>query len=399
MKTKIASLLVVVYIVFMFAGCSANKSASVETEAVYLGVENYGAEETNKEHRDEFMYRFEIDGVEASFQLMNGAKDEEGRYDYPLQNRLKEGYTYRVTIEDGTVIAVSEAEAASQAEYLPRVEGEPGVRTVKNFLKTALEPVGTTLYIYGGGWDWQDEAAAVQARTLGVSPDWVCFFDSQDENYTYKEPDGDPAKANPATSYYPYGGYNEYYYAGLDCSGYLGWALYNVMESENGADGYVGSGMVKGMAEKGWGEWTQDVKMPDGKNGYEMKPGDVMGIKGHVWISLGTCADGSIVIAHSTPSLSRSGQPGGGVQISAIGYEKNCEAYQLAEKYMSEQYAKWFERYPIYLCDPEVYFAVEGEKTGRFTWSVEGAQACLTDPEHMRDMRPEEVLAELFSSE
>ena len=42
------------------------------------------------------------------------------------------------------------------------------------------------------------------------------------------------------------------------------------------------TGMAKKLYECGLGEWTQDIKAPDGKNGYEMKPGDVMSINGHV---------------------------------------------------------------------------------------------------------------------
>ena len=38
-------------------------------------------------------------------------------------------------------------------------------------------------------------------------------------------------------------------------------------------------------------------------------------MNGHVWISLGTCKDGSIVFMHSTPNTTN----GAGVQISAIG--------------------------------------------------------------------------------
>ncbi|MCI5954745.1 MAG: hypothetical protein MRZ49_09285, partial [Lachnospiraceae bacterium] len=34
------------------------------TEAVYLGVNHYGAEEVNKDNKDNFRYRFEIDGKE-----------------------------------------------------------------------------------------------------------------------------------------------------------------------------------------------------------------------------------------------------------------------------------------------------------------------------------------------
>lgn len=136
-----------------------------------------------------------------------------------------------------------------------------------NFLKTALMPVGTTLYIYGGGWDWQDIGSAVQARSFGVSPDWVRFFESQDENFTYREKDGDAAKADPEHSYYPYGGYNEYYYAGLDCAGFVGWALYNTLETKEGEAGYVSdaAGIAKRLYECGLGNGRRISKRRTGR--------------------------------------------------------------------------------------------------------------------------------------
>ena len=241
-------------------------------EAVYLGVKDYGKEKTNREN---FLYRFGAGAEEIILRIDNGTKDAEGNCDYPIQNLLKEGYRYFVTIEDGTAASVREIEE-TLPKYRPQVQGTEGKRTVTNFLKTALMPVGTTLYIYGGGWDWQDIGSAVQARSFGVSPDWVRFFESQDENFTYREKDGDAAKADPEHSYYPYGGYNEYYYAGLDCSGFVGWALYNTLETKEGEAGYVidAAGMAKRLSECGFGEWTQDIKAPDGIR--DMKPAQVL---------------------------------------------------------------------------------------------------------------------------
>ena len=71
----------------------------METEARYLGVANYGSEETNKDNRDHFAYRFEIDGKEQMLKIENG----EGETAYVIQNVLKEGCDYDVTIEDGVV--------------------------------------------------------------------------------------------------------------------------------------------------------------------------------------------------------------------------------------------------------------------------------------------------------
>ena len=352
--------------------------------AVYLGVENYGAEQTNKDNKNNFRYRFNINGSETILSVDNGSGDNEGNYDYAIQNILKENYFYKIKIDGDKVISAKEI-IKDVPKFTPRVSGTAGEKTLFNFLKTAMEPVGTTLYIYGGGWNWQDDGSAVQARTIGVSPDWVRFFNEHDENFTYKERSGSEEK-NPSVSYYPYGGYNEYYYAGLDCSGYVGWVLYNTFETENMHNGYVGSstGISKRLAEKGFGYWTQDITA--------MKPGDIMSINGHVWISLGTCNDGSTVIVHSSPSLSRANQPGGGVQISAIGNSKDCEAYKLADYYMAEYYPEWYRRYPVYLCDPDVYFTFTGETAGKFTWSDD----IIKDSENVKNMNPEEVLKLLF---
>ena len=413
----------------VFSGCTNNKTPEEKSEAVhpetkkmiYLGVENYGAEETNKDNKEHFRYRFSDDGKEVVFSVDNGKKDAGGSYDYPVQNVLKEGYAYNITFQGETVTAAEEIEEGKTeyTSYSPAVSGTPGEMTLENFLRTAMMPVGTTLYIYGGGWNWQDDGSAVQTRTIGVSPDWIRFFEGQDENFTYKGKDGDEENVDASASYYPFGGYNEYYYAGLDCSGYVGWAIYNTFETENGKEGYVGgsTGFAKRLADQGLGTWTQNVAGPAGaeaeagneietetETGNETEaeadapvilPGDIMSLNGHVWMSLGTCDDGSVVILHSTPSYSRAGQPGGGVQISAVGHDEDCEAYLLADHYMSEYFPKWYARYPVALKKPEDYFHFEGEKAGLFRWDT-GESGKLSDPAGMQKMQPKEVLGLLF---
>lgn len=385
-------------VLLMISGCTNQKKQV--TDAVYLGIENYGAEEVNKDTKDNFFYRFEVDGKEESFKIDNGTMDEEGEYDYALQNLLKEGYSYEIQIEDGTVTAVEEKESTTMETYTPPVQGIPGERTLKNFFATALMPVGTTLYVYGGGWDWQDVGSAIQTRTIGVSQDWVRFFQSQDENYTYRDKDGNVDLKDAATSYYPYGGYNEYYYAGLDCSGYMGWIIYNITNTENGEEGCVrgSTKMAKTFADNGWGEWTQEFDQPTNAADSQFLPGDVFSISGHVWICVGTCEDGSILILHSTAAESRTGQPGGGPELSAIGDDKNCEAYQLADQYMSKYFPDWYERYSVALKDYKQYTATENENAGKFSWNLTGENDGLSDPDNYRMMSPEEILQNLFGT-
>lgn len=211
------------------------------------------------------------------------------------------------------------------------------------------------------------------------------FFQSKDHTYTYRNND------NFAESYYPHKGYNEYYYAGMDCSGYVGWTLYNVMNTQNGKDGYVMSStkMARTFAEDyGYGTWTRTF------NSSSFKAGDIFSINGHVWICLGVCDDGSLVILHSTPSDSRSSNPGGGVQLSGIGENENCQAYDLAKKYMERYYPAWSYRYPAVFKTYSSYTSLSNANAGKFSWNLN--ETGLLDPEGYKYMSAEEILKDLF---
>lgn len=386
----------------------AEETAPAWSTAVFLGVENYGA----VEHKDAFRYRFFLEG-----QTVTCAIAPDGG-DYAFQNHLMEGEAYRVQIENGVLARLLDAplssvsDADGKAVYRvsiapggakveksafapgfrtalgetcafllpsgeitePPVAGEAGVRTVRNFLSNALMPVGRTLYVYGGGWNWQDTGASELCRSAALPDVWQRFFLSQTGHYNYKKP-------SPAESWYPFGGWNEYYYAGLDCSGYVGWAVYRTLNGADGGEGFVcsASRQASELAARGLGAVCGSTA--------NLRPGDVVSISGHVWICLGTCADGSIVILHSTPSPSRTGEKGGGVQLGAIGSSRDCEAFRLADWYLSRYYPAWYERYAPSLKDPGSYLAANGV----FTWSA------LSDPEGVRAMSAPEVLRLLFA--
>ena len=75
----------------------------------------------------------------------------------------------------------------------------------------------------------------------------------------------------------------------------------------------------------------------------EYKAGDIMSGENvsHVWLSLGQCFDGSVVILHSSPA---------GVHISGTPTPKgaeNSQAIKLANKYMSKYYPVWNKKYPV----------------------------------------------------
>ena len=59
-------------------------------------------------------------------------------------------------------------------------------KTLQEFLKIALEPVGQTMYVWGGGWNEEDTGARIEATTLGLSRQWKVFFEPQSSNYDYQ---------------------------------------------------------------------------------------------------------------------------------------------------------------------------------------------------------------------
>ena len=233
------------------------------------------------------VYRFMIGGSERLLCIANDGE-------YTIQNTLMEGYDYLLHIEDGVVTSAELIGELGESAAHP-VAYKPGRRTLKNLLASAMQPVGT-LYIYGGGWNWQDDGAALLSRRIGRPRTWRDFFLSTDADYEYKN------ASAPAESTYPFGGWCEYYYAGLDCSGYLGWVIYNTLETENGRPGYVfkSTEFAKTLSEMGFGSYSAD-KLENG--GIALRSGDIVSLKGHTYLILGRCEDGSLVILHSSPPL------------------------------------------------------------------------------------------------
>ena len=227
------------------------------------------------------------------------------------------------------------------------LDAEVGVKTVKNFLKNALLPVGNTLYVWAGGHDDAD------ATRYGVNPQWEKFFNSQDENYNYTQ------------HRYEYGN-------GLDCSGYVGWAVHQVMEDWATTTSTI---MPRYYYQKGWGSYREnDTSM-------KFQTGDVVSMSGHVWIVIGQCSDGSAVIMHATPPY---------VQISGTvssSGSTNSEAIQLAKQYMSKYYPVGYERYGNRIASKSYMTGVN-----HFTWS----SSVLADPDGYRNMTPAQILADLF---
>ena len=217
--------------------------------------------------------------------------------------------------------------------------------TIESLIKTALEPVGTTMYIWGGGWQGEDDTSPPTSTYLGCLPQWKKFAQMQNENYDFEK--------------------HRYEYSnGLDCSGYVGWVLYNTFEKESGLPGYVtlSTDTAESLAQKGWGKLIKNPKV--------FLPGDIVSMEGHVWICLGTCRDGSVLLVHSSP-------PG----VSLCGTEG--AATEIAREYMTEVHPQWQEKYPNRLVS-DTYL----DKVSLFRWSKD----VMLDAEEFQKKSAEEIM-------
>ncbi len=109
-------------------------------------------------------------------------------------------------------------------------------RTLKSFLANALKAVGTTLYIWGGG---HDDWTGGDAVRIGVNPNWKKFYNSQNKSYNYDQ-------------------YRYQYKKGLDCSGYVGWAVYNTVNTKSNQESCttVSGDTPRLYGNRGWGSYV-----------------------------------------------------------------------------------------------------------------------------------------------
>lgn len=265
------------------------------------------------------------------------------------------------TDNTGNLPSQSGSQKHSEASQQPSEETQSGddvdAISMEKFLHNAKMPLGSTLYVWGGGWNEADDGAGTEAVTLGPSPRWKSFYEENDASYDYHD-----------TKYQ--------IHDGLDCSGYLGWVVYNTFENENGKAGYVMSStqMAETFAGKGWGTYTAASEVTD------WKVGDVMSMKGHVWIALGTCDDQSVLLLHASPP---------GVRLCGTLMEDGSEskAVELARKYTKANYPDWHGRYPSYGVDRNYL-----SRSSQMRWNTE----TFSDALSFQSMTPEELLGWMF---
>ncbi len=284
-----------------------------------------------------------------------------------LKGRVK-GETYRYYMKAYKIKSNGKKTYSKASKKVSVRIPQQGVSTIKNFLQTAIAPVGSTMYVWGGGWNKEDTAAGKEARTTGLSKSWRTFSKKQTTTYNYNN-------------------YRYQIHDGLDCSGYVGWCVYNVMNTQNNQPGYVlsASKQAKKFARLGFGKYRSASKIRN------YKAGDIMSSTcsccGHVWIVIGQCEDGSVVLVHASPP---------GVQINGTTTpdgEKDSQAYRLAKKYMKKYYPTWYQKYeevsrgPAYL-----------SHYGQMRWNTTGDEVFLSDPDRYQKMSADKILKDLFKT-
>ncbi len=189
---------------------------------------------------------------------------------------------------------------------------------MRDFIRTALLPVGFTLYVWGGGWNFEDTGAGSDGMRIGVNPQWKEFFYMQKADYDFRD------------HRYEHGN-------GLDCSGYMGWVLNNTLSKVGLADDYVKKAgwQPQMLSRKGLGIWCPAEKVTD------WKTGDIMGSfeEGHIFLVLKKCRDNSLLICHSSPP---------GVQVNGTSDSagnRNSIAVRTARQYMLRKSPEWCRRY------------------------------------------------------
>lgn len=231
-------------------------------------------------------------------------------------------------------------------------------KSILDLLKISAEPVGKTMYVWGGGWNEEDTAAGIEAVTLGISDAWEAFALQQDSSYDYNN-----------TKFQ--------IHDGLDCSGYIGWVVYNVLETENEKDGYVlsASKMAEDFANRGLGDYLTTSEL-----NHRWQSGDIMSMDGHVWMVVGMCEDGSVLMLHSSP-------PGVGFYGTTLADGSKSQAVTLAEQVMETHYPDWYAKYPK--CDrPYSYLTT----SSAMRWNRE----TLTDAENLSNMSAEKIVTKIF---
>ncbi|MFR3322407.1 MAG: hypothetical protein ACLTSZ_16450 [Lachnospiraceae bacterium] len=159
----------------------------------------------------------------------------------------------------------------------------------------------------------------------------------------------------------------------------------NILNTTNGKAGYVmlAQKMAKNFASRGWGSYTARGAVRN------YRAGDIMSSTcqdcGHVWIVVGSCSDGSVVMLHASPP---------GVQLSGTPSRTgraNSEAVKLATYYMKKYFPAWYKKYPN-CAKGSSYLS----HYAQMRWDIYRGQRVASDPDGYRNKSAKAILKDLL---
>jgi hypothetical protein len=113
----------------------------------------------------------------------------------------------------------------------------------------------------------------------------------------------------------------------------------------------------------------------------DYRPGDILSMPGHIWICIGRCADGSILLVHSRGA-------GVGIYGTRLSDGSQSDAIRLARSVMREYFPDWYARYPATTAAYSYH-----QTSSAMRWSDD----VLRDPENIKNMSAEEIIKLLFA--
>ena len=238
--------------------------------------------------------------------------------------------------------------------------------TKSDLIRHALSAVGKVLYVWGGGWNEADDGAGSIAMIRGIPPSVTDFTCEMTRNC-----------AIPCA--YDYREHRYRLDSGYDCSGYLGWVIWQVLGPSPSPEGYVfpSAKQARMLAHLGLGQI-----LPDDRKIFA-GPGDIVSIPGHVYLSLGCEEDGSMLIVHASPPA---------VSLSAVpapGAEENGVAVLLARTLCRSVWPLHAARFPVSVKSRARY--TQKAEVFRFDPHI------LPDPDGISELSAAEVMRRLIT--
>lgn len=289
---------------------------------------------------------------------------QEGQFHYVMTTQERHivltdkevGKTYRYFIKP--FVMQENQKVYGESSFIKETTVSSAKSTIKTMLSTGLGPMGHTLYIFGGG--WRPNGGTGMSERIGVNPDWRQFFDSQDSSYNEKD-------------------YARQREKGLDCSGFVGFVAYNIMNTQNGGSRILTNAKYTGphYSDLGLGDHF------DSLGHQSFQAGDYMYNDGHAYIVIGQAEDGSVALMHSSPK---------GVKLGATPTPEggwNSQARTLVTNYMETYFPEY------YAIDNRLMVGLDYlTNYKKFTWSED----LVTDPHSYRDLPLDVILEDLFNS-